>query len=157
MGAGTTVVSEHRCRASLAQTFAYVDDHTHVPDWMFGVERFEPVGEPDHGLGAVYDVVVHVGLPIRTRIEVTGWEQDRRIEFDSVSGFRTESVWTFEALHEGQDGPDEITLITSSVTYHLPFGPAGRVMGKVMEPAVGKVVERSSTALVRRVEEHARA
>ena len=149
MGAGTTVVSEHRCNASLAQTFAYVDDHTNVPDWMFGVERFEPHGELDHGLGAVYDVVVHVGLPIRTRIEVTGWEQDERIEFASVSGFRTESVWTFEALD------DTTTLVTSSVTYHLPFGPAGRVMGKVMEPAVGKAVDRSSTALVRKVEEHA--
>ena len=50
MGAGTTVVREHRCRAPLAQTFAYVDDYTHVPDWMFGVEKFVPHGEVDHGL-----------------------------------------------------------------------------------------------------------
>ena len=149
MGAGTTVLREHRCRASLAETFAYLDDHRNVPEWMFGVERFEPVGDRDHGLGAVFDVVVHVGLPIRTRLEVTGWEQDRLVEFESVSGFRTDSQWTFEALDEGT------TLITSRVTYHLPFGPAGRVMGKVMEPAVGKVVDRSSVALVRHVEEHA--
>ena len=149
MGAGTTVVREHRCRAPLAQTFAYVDDHRHVPEWMFGVERFDPVGELDHGLGAVFDVVVHVGLPIRTRIEVTGWEQDRLIEFESVSGFRTDSQWTFSAVD------DTTTLVTSRVTYHLPFGPAGRVMGKVMEPAVGKVVDHSSIALVRHVEDFA--
>ena len=149
MGAAITVVRKNRCNASVAQTFAYVDDHTHVPDWMFGVEKFQPHGDLDHGLGAVFDVVVHLGLPIRTRIEVTAWEQDRRIELDSVSGFRTESEWTFEPLD------DSTTLITSSVTYHLPFGPAGRVMGKVMEPAVSKAVDRSSVALVRLVEEHA--
>ena len=45
--------------------------------------------------------------------------------------------------------------MTSQITYHLPFGPAGRVMGKVMEPAVAKASERSSTALVAKVEEHA--
>jgi uncharacterized membrane protein len=149
MGAGTTVRREHRCRAPLAQTFAYVDDHRHVPEWMFGVEQFDPVGDLEHGLGSVFDVVVHVGLPIRSRIETVAWEQDRLIEFASVKGFKTESVWTFEALDEST------TLIVSEVTYHLPFGPAGRVMGKVMEPAVGKVVDRSSEALVRKVEEYA--
>ena len=149
MGAGNTVVNEHRVKASLAQTFAYVDDHRHVPEWMHGVEKFEAVGEKDHGLGAVFDVVMHVGVPIRTRIEVTGWEQDALLEFTSVKGFSTESRWTFRAV-----GDDE-TLVTSEITYHLPFGPAGRVMGKVMEPAVAKASERSSTALVAKVEEHA--
>ncbi|GAA1932760.1 SRPBCC family protein [Nocardioides marmoribigeumensis] len=149
MASGMTVTNEHRVRASLPQTFAYVDDHTRVPEWMFGVETFEPVGERDHGLGAVFDVVMHVGVPIRTRLEVVAWEQDALLEFRSVKGFSTDSRWTFEAL-----GDDE-TLVTSQITYRLPFGPAGRVMGKVMEPAVARASERSSTALVRRVEESA--
>jgi ribosome-associated toxin RatA of RatAB toxin-antitoxin module len=149
MGAGNTVVNEHRVRATLAQTFAYVDDHRHVPEWMFGVEKFEAVGDRDHGLGAVFDVVMHLGVPIRTRLEVTGWEQDALLEFRSVKGFSTESRWTFEAL-----GEDE-TRVTSEITYHLPFGPAGRVMGKVMEPAVARASERSSTSLVHHVEEYA--
>ena len=149
MSKGNTVVNEHRVRASLAQTFAYVDDHTHVPEWMFGVEKFEAVDGRDHGLGALFDVVMHVGVPIRTRLEVVGWEQDALLEFRSVTGFSTDSRWTFEAI-----GDDE-TLVTSQITYHLPFGPAGRVMGKVMEPAVARASERSSSALVRRVEESA--
>ena len=146
---GNTVVNEHRVRASLAETFAYVDDHRHVPEWMFGVEKFEAVGDQDHGKGAVFDVVMHVGVPIRTRLEVVAWEQDALLEFRSVKGFSTESRWTFEAV-----GEDE-TRVVSEITYHLPFGPAGRVMGKVMEPAVAKASERSSSALVQRVEEHA--
>ena len=151
MGSGITVTNEHRVRAPLAETFAYVDDHRHVPEWMHGVEKFDPVDGRDHGLGAVFDVVMHVGVPIRTRLEVTGWEQDRLLEFRSVKGFSTESRWTFEAL-----GEDE-TLVTSQITYHLPFGPAGRVMGKVMEPAVAKASEKSSSTLVQRVEERARS
>ncbi|AQA25829.1 hypothetical protein BTZ20_1368 [Rhodococcus sp. MTM3W5.2] len=31
--------------------FAYVDDYRNVPAWMFGVTRFEPVGEQTQGLG----------------------------------------------------------------------------------------------------------
>jgi uncharacterized membrane protein len=146
---GITVVNEHRVRAPLAETFAYVDDHRNVPAWMFGVERFDPVDGRDHGLGALFDVVMHLGVPIRTRIEVVAWEQDALLEFRSVKGFKADSRWTFESI-----GDDE-TLVTSQITYHLPFGPAGRVMGKVMEPAVGRASERSSTALVRHVEEHA--
>ena len=149
MASGITVTNEHRVRASLGQTFAYVDDHRNVPEWMHGVERFDPVDGRDHGLGAVFDVVMHVGVPIRTRLEVTGWEQDRLLEFRSVKGFSTESRWTFEALG------DHETLVTSQITYHLPFGPAGRVMGKVMEPAVAKASEKSSSTLVQRVEENA--
>ncbi len=149
---GLSVVNEHRCHAPLAQTFAYVDDHRNVPDWMFGVEEFEPVDGRDHGLGAVFDVVMHVGVPIRTRLEVVGWEQDALLEFRSVTGFKVDSEWTFRAVG-GAAG--EETVVTSRITYHLPFGPAGRVMGKVMEPAVARASERSSTALVRHVEEHA--
>jgi uncharacterized membrane protein len=149
MSSGITVTNEHRVRASLAETFAYVDDHRNVPEWMAGVERFDPVDGRDHGLGALFDVVMHVGVPIRTRLEVTDWKQDALLEFRSVKGFRTESRWTFAAL-----GEDE-TLVTSQITYHLPFGPAGKVMGKVMEPAVAKTSEKSSATLVAKVEERA--
>ena len=149
MSKGTTVVNESRVRATVEQSFAYVDDHTHVPEWMFGVEKFEPIDGRDHGLGALFDVVMHVGVAIKTRIEVVAWEQDRLIEFKSVAGLGVDSRWTFEPAGEGE------ALVRSEITYHLPFGPAGRVMGKVMGPAVAKASERSSAELVRRVEERA--
>lgn len=152
MSSGITVTNEHRVRASLAETFAYVDDHRHVPEWMAGVESFEPVDGRDHGPGAVFDVVMHVGVAIRTRLEVVGWEQDALLEFRSVKGFKVESRWTFEEVGDPDEGE---TLVTSQITYHLPFGPAGKVMGKVMEPAVAKTSEKSSTTLVAKVEERA--
>ena len=148
---GNTVVNEHRVRAGVEEAFAYVDDHRHVPEWMFGVEKFEPVDGRDHGLGALFDVVMHVGVAIRTRIEVVAWEQDRLIEFKSVAGLGVDSRWTFEPA----DDEGEESVVRSEITYHLPFGPAGRVMGKVMGPAVSKASERSAAELVRRVEERA--
>lgn len=142
---GIEVHTESRCRAPLGVAFAYVDDHRNVPRWMFGVDTFTPVDGRDHGLGALFDVRIHLGVPIRTRIEITGWEQDRLLELTSVTGFEVDSRWTF--TEEGDH-----TVVGAVVTYHLPFGPAGRVMGRVMEPAVALATQRSSAALVREIE-----
>jgi uncharacterized membrane protein len=108
---------------------------------MFGVRTFEPVGAKDYGLGSVFDVHLQLGVPIRTRIETVEFEEGRVIGMDSVKGFKARSRWYFEA-----DG-DNRTRITAKVAYDLPFGPAGRAMGKVMEPVVKQAVNHISQHL----------
>ena len=49
------IVKTTDCEAPLDVVFAYVADYRNVPDWLFGVQTFEPVGDIDHGLGAVFD------------------------------------------------------------------------------------------------------
>ena len=126
--------------------FDYVDDWRNVPDYLVGVERFSPVGDKDQGLGSVFDVVVHAGVKIKTRLEVTDYVQRRLIEFESVKGFQVRARWHFEPV--GDDG----TLITCETTLHPPFGPAGKAMAKVLEPAIGRIVQRSATQLRERIE-----
>lgn len=123
-----------------AVAFAYVDDHNNVPRWLFGISRFEPIGEPHHGLGTVYDGVMHLGVKLSSHVKVIEWEQDRRIVLDSVKGFRNTSTWHFEPDAGG-------TRVTGRVEYTLPFGPAGKAIGKAIEPFVQRAVNHSSDAL----------
>lgn len=121
--------------------FEYIDDWRNVPDWLVGVEQFTPAGDKDQGLGSVFDVVVHAGVRVRTRLAVTDYVERRLIGFESVQGFKVRNRWTFEPVADGR------TLITAETVLHPPFGPAGTVMAKVLEPAVDKIMQRSASRL----------
>jgi uncharacterized membrane protein len=140
------VVQRTEVEAPVETCFEYVDEWRNVSDWLVGVETFTPLGEQDRGLGAVFDVVVHVGIRIRTRLEVTDYVERRLIEFESVQGFTVRNRWNFEPIDT------ERTLITAETELHPPFGPAGKAMAKVLEPATRKVMARSADRLKGRIE-----
>lgn len=142
----TDVSINETCHAPLDTTFAYVADYRTIPHWMFGVRSFQPVGEKDYGLGSVFDVHLQLGVPIRTRIETVEFEEGKVIGMDSVKGFKARSRWFFSALDESR------TSVQATVTYELPFGPAGKAMGKVMEPFVRQAVSYISQHLRENVE-----
>jgi uncharacterized membrane protein len=144
--AGVDIVRPESCNAPLDVAFGYLADYREVPNWMFGVETFRAVGEKEHGLGAEYDATIHLGLRLHTRIRAAEWEENRVIGMDSVDGVKVRSRWYFAA-----DGPDR-TVVTAKITYQLPLGPAGRAMGRIMEPVVRRAVESSADRLVANVE-----
>jgi uncharacterized membrane protein len=147
----TDVTIDETCAAPLDVTFDYVADYRTIPRWMLGVRSFEPVGDKDYGLGSVFDVNLQLGVPIRTRIETVEFEQNTVIGMDSVRGFKARSRWHFEALDDAR------TAVHATVSYDLPCGPAGKVMGKVMEPFVRQAVSYISQHLRQNVEKLARS
>lgn len=138
-------------QAPLQVAFDYVADHTNVPDWLFGVRSFTPVGDQDYGPGSVFDASLHVGVSIKTRIQVTEWVPHRLIGLDSVSGLAVRTRWHFEPVD------DRHTLVTGEVLVDLPFGPAGAAMGRLMRPALGQAVRHTTADLKQRIEAAARA
>ena len=137
------------CLAPLPVTFGYVDDYRNAGRWMFGLSRLEPVGELDRGLGSVFEGTFHVKpVKLHSTIEVTAWEQDSVIAFDSVKGFRNRSEWRF-----AEDGPDR-TRLQVLFEYELPGGLAGKALGRALEPIVAMSVRHSDTALRHHVEQH---
>jgi uncharacterized membrane protein len=140
------IVKTESCNAPLEVAFDYVADYREVPHWMFGVERFEVVGEQDRGVGAEFDATIHLGLRLHSRIRAAEWEENRVIGMDSVEGFKVRSRWYFDADGESR------TTVTAKITYQLPFGPAGRGMGKLMEPFVKRAVVDSADKLVANIE-----
>jgi hypothetical protein len=133
--------------------FAYLDDYRNATAWMFGLEKFTPVGEKVHGLGAVFDGTFHVRpIKLHSTIEVTGWEQDELIAFKSIKGFPNRSTWRFTA-----DG-DSRTDVDIVFSYELPGGLAGKALGRAMEPVVALSVRHSDVALRKHIEaEYARS
>jgi uncharacterized membrane protein len=150
-------VSEHRivrtstCRAPVEVAFEYVADYRKIPEWLMGAERFNPVGDQARGVGAEFDVTVRLGLRMHARIRAVEWVENEAIGIDSVSGPGVRSRWYFTPT-----GPD-LTTVHAEVTYRLPFGPAGRAMGRIVQPVVQQAVGHASSSLVRHVEAAAQA
>jgi uncharacterized membrane protein len=138
---------EGSCAAPVDVAFGYLDDYRHAKDWMFGLAKFEPVGDKDHGLGAVFAGIFAVKpVKLSSTIKVTEWEQDSVIAFESIKGFRNWSTWRFIA-----DGPER-TTIKVTFSYELPGGLAGRALGKALEPIIAITVRHSDEALRREIE-----
>jgi uncharacterized membrane protein len=138
---------EGSCAAPLDVAFSYLDDYRNATTWMFGLAKFEPVGEQVQGLGAVFEGTFQVKpVKLHSTIKVTEWKQNDVIAFESVKGFHNWSTWKFRA-----DGPDR-TIITVQFSYELPGGLAGKAMGRVLEPIVAVSVRHSDEALRREIE-----
>ncbi|MEE2032079.1 SRPBCC family protein [Rhodococcus chondri] len=122
--------------------FAYVDDHHTIPDWMFGIRRFEPVGEQTSGVGALFDATMQVGpKALDSRVAIVEWERNAMIALESVSGFRTASTWTFTDAGSGA------VRLDVDFGYELPGGFAGRALGMLIEPVVGTAVRQTEQVL----------
>ena len=140
---------EGTCEAPLDVAFAYIDDYRSAPEWMFGLAKFQPVGEQVQGLGAVFEGTFQVKpVKLSSTVRVTRWEQDKVIAFESIKGFRNWSTWEFSALSPTQ------TKITVTFSYELPGGLPGRAMGKALEPIVAISVRHSDAALRHAIEAH---
>ncbi|MBV6759717.1 SRPBCC family protein [Rhodococcus opacus] len=137
--------------APVAGAFDYVDDYRHVPSWMFGITKFDPIGEQDRGLGAVYDAAMKIGpKTLGSVVKVTGWERNSLIELESIGGLYTHSRWQFEAVGETE------TRLTVDFRYDLPGGLAGKALGRIIEPFVAQAIRHTDATLRRQVEEVAR-
>lgn len=135
------------CRAPIDVAFGYIDDYRTAPEWMFGLSKFEPIGDKDHGLGAVYDGSMKLGpKTLHSTVEVTGWEQDKLIALDSIKGFVNQSTWHFTSR-----GPEE-TELKVDFTYELPGGLAGRALGRVIEPFISIAIKHTEHTLRDNVE-----
>lgn len=132
--------------APVEEVFAYVDDYTTTQDWMYGLQRIEPVGEPRHGVGATYDGVMKLGVSLSSRVRCTGYEPGRLIELSSISGIRNAQRWTFTDLGDGR------TRVEAHISYTLPGGPAGKVIENAVKPFIGIAIKHSSETLVRNIE-----
>lgn len=147
MRAMSNVVEQYvEIDAPVGKVFAYVDDFSTTKDWMYGLTKIDPVTDQLRGVGAQYDGVMRVGVPLKARIECTAWEQDRLIELTSVKGIQTTQRWRFTDL-----GSDR-TRVDAWISYTLPGGPAGKAIEKAVKPVVGIAVRHTSEALVRNVE-----
>lgn len=132
--------------------FAFVDDYRNVPDWMFGVTKFDPIGAPQSGLGAEFDAVMQLGpKAMKSKIRCTEWAQDEVITLKSYEGMSNSSSWRFRAIDV------ERTELSVDFGYDFPGGLAGKALAKIVEPAIQIAIRQTEQNLRKAVEEHHRA
>lgn len=136
-------------RGSRSATFGYVNDYQNVPEYMFGVSRFSPVGEQTSGLDAEFETAIKVGpKELKSRVKCTEWVDGELIRMQSVSGFGADTLWRFA------DGDEPGTTKLDAVfTYTLPGGLTGKVLSGLIGPFAEQGVKFTESKIRAAVED----
>jgi uncharacterized membrane protein len=124
-------------QAPRERVFAYIDDYQNVPDYMFGLSRFAPTGDVDHGLDSEFETVIKVGpKELKSTVKCVEWVENEKIRLESVSGMGANTSWTFA---DGEEAGT--TVLTAEFDFKLPGGITGKVLGGLMGPFVDQAVK----------------
>jgi uncharacterized membrane protein len=88
----------------VGEVFAFVADRTNIPKWQSDIVQSQPVSEGPIGLGTRFDEVVRImGRNIKTTCEITEYEQDQLMAFNSNSaaGINYSGRFTLEPVEAG--------------------------------------------------------
>ncbi|WP_054815247.1 SRPBCC family protein [Nocardia arizonensis] len=134
--------------APVEVAFSYTDNHRFVPGWMFGVAEFEPAGDIDRGLGAVYATTVRLALwHSTTACEITQYRRNVVIGYTLRGRLSGTLTLRFDPLGYGR------SVLTSEAEYDAPRGFVGRLCGGILDSAVGQALRRTESQLRREIEE----
>ncbi|WP_158608026.1 SRPBCC family protein [Nocardia panacis] len=134
-------------RAAIEAAFEYVDDYRHVPDWMFGVKHFTPLGAQTSGVGARFDTALNLGpTTLHLQGEVVEWARDAVVTLRVRKGIEGTLRFTFQPLDA------EATRIDAVVDYKVPGGLAGLALDRVLRAFIGPAVRHTERNLRERIE-----
>jgi uncharacterized membrane protein len=148
----STVENSIEIQRPVSQVFEFVDDYRNATKYIPGMTEYKPLGKQVSGKGSQFRLVKKTtGLPdIKSEIEVTGWEKDRKIAFKSFKGFENGGSYTFTSRGDR-------TIVKATNTFDLAsligggrgglLGGIGRAVGgaasKVAQGQVKKDLTRS--------------
>jgi uncharacterized membrane protein len=127
--------------------FAFVDDYRNVTRYIVGMTEYKPTTSQTSGKGSKFRFVKKTtGLPdIKSEVEITEWERDKKISFKSFSGFDNGGSYSFTARGDR-------TVVRLSNTYDLGSllgGGRGGLFGGLAK-AAGGVASKAAEGTVRK-------
>src|ERR1700737_224590 len=127
--------------------FAFVDDYRNVTRYVVGMTEYKPLTEQVSGKGSRFRFVKKTsGLPdIKSDVEITDWQKDKKITFKSFAGFENGGTYTF--IVQGDS-----TVVRLSNTYDLSSlmgGGRGGLLGGLAK-AAGGVASKAAEGQVRK-------
>jgi uncharacterized membrane protein len=127
--------------------FAFVDDYRNVTRYIVGMTEYKPTTGQTSGKGSKFRFVKKTtGLPdIKSEVEITEWERDKKISFKSFSGFDNGGSYSFTARGDR-------TVVRLSNTYDLGSllgGGRGGLFGGLAK-AAGGVASKAAEGTVRK-------
>ncbi len=104
--------------------FEYVANPFNALTYMPNFTKFQPVGQPEKGLGAKVEAAGNfLGLQFKTELEIVEFDQNKRLVSRSTQGVKSYSIWQFKPL------PNNRTEVTFISDYTLP----GRMLGWMLD------------------------
>ncbi|AZG45303.1 SRPBCC family protein [Gordonia insulae] len=127
------------------RVFAYVNDYQNVPNFMYGVTRFDPTSETTEGVGSTFAVAMNAGpKTLKSTVQTVEWVENEVIRLESIEGFSANTTWRFADA----DGGTEVAV---EFGYTLPGGLAGRALGSILEPFMGQAIKQTEANLSQQV------
>ncbi|MBL1073189.1 SRPBCC family protein [Nocardia sp. 2] len=144
--------------APVEVAFTYTDNHQFVPDWAFAVAGFEPIGDLDHGQGAVFETTLRIGFWHPTvECEITEYRRNAVIEYTLRRRRTGKPAPTCTPLAVIQLRFDPLgygrAVLTSEAEYWAPRGLTGHLLNRMLTAAVESAVKRTESQLRREIEE----
>jgi len=137
------------CDAPLDVAFEYIDDHRNVLEYWHGMTKYQPVGEPDHGLDSVFEAVSKIGpSTLKSKIRTVEWKRNVLVAYRSVSGMESATTFDFAAVDEDH------SIVELSVSFKLPGGIAGKALEKTLEPFVSTAAKNTAENISKKVAEY---
>ena len=137
---------------SVESAFAYIDDYTNHPKFLHGSLPLVPITDITRGLGATFKGGMGLGpVTLKSTVKVVDWQENKLISVDSIAGFDVDFLYEFAEVAPNKARVDLL------VTYRLPGGFAGQIMGRTIEPFVKIAVKFSTHSLKKQIIEFHKA
>jgi uncharacterized membrane protein len=116
--------------------FDYVSNPHNTVKYSPQFTKFEPVSSQERGLGAKVSASGNfMGITIKTTLEITEFEENKRFVSTSTDGVKSTSIWEFKPLEENK------TEVVFTSDYTVPGKKLGWLLDKMM---VSKDVEKTT-------------
>lgn len=121
-----------------ARAFDYFADYRHVARVLEGVNRWEPIGAQNQGVGARYSVeMLALGFPLRSVLRLDRWQRPSEIGWVSESGLiKQRGGFTFQPAGKG-------VRITLEIEYEPPASMLGAAVARTLDGFVRRRLERA--------------
>lgn len=145
----TTIDFAVTCPVPVTTAFAYVSDYRNVPQYFHGISSYAPVTDRTAGIGAQFDAEMRLGpSAMKSRLETTAWQENKLLEFTSISGVSNVITYRFEVIELRQ------CRVYISIEFSLPSGVAGRALTKTLQPFITTAATQTAEAIARHVIDH---
>lgn len=135
------------CAAPVDFAFAYVADYRNVPEWMFGIRHFTPIGEQTSGVGAVFDTALYLGpTTLHLHADTIEWIDGSRVTMRAIKGIEGTIRWDFQALAV------DVTKVSATAHYRVPGGLAGKALDRIIQAFIGPAIRHTEKHLREKIE-----
>lgn len=132
--------------APAAAVFSYLTDYTTAPDYIMGLESFEPITEQTAGLGAKFEGTIKLGARLSAGQECVEYVEGQSFTLKSFKGVSNTMRWVVTPL---TDTSSRANLVWE---YDLGSGLTGKTLNKVVSPFVKLAANHASSELKKHIE-----